>query len=216
MKHYKLIIFDWDGTLFRSIELIEKSIVAAARANGAVVSETVARSIIGLGLKAAQKQLFPDWAERSADFYAAFNRSYREFYEAGEADLTLYEGAFDLVQGLHGSGKIIAVATAKSRAGIDRSLAVTGLARFVSHSRTPEECRPKPDPHMILEILEATGVTASDAVMIGDTTHDLKMAKNAGVASIGLTHGAHPRSILQTEPNLAILDNLLGLHQTLM
>lgn len=208
MRDHKLIIFDWDGTLFRSIDLIQNSIVAAGEAVGVRIEPTLARHIIGLGLKAAQKELFPDWAVRDAEFFAAFHRAYRTHFEAGEADIPLYEGAFELMRDLHAQGRTLAVATAKSRAGIDRSLKATGLAAFVSHSRTPEECRPKPDPQMIHEIIAEARFEASDVIMIGDTSHDLKMAKNAGVAAIGLTHGAHPEDLLRGENPIAVYGNI--------
>lgn len=187
----ELVIFDWDGTLFRSIDLIQTSIVAAGRELGADIDSGVARGIIGLGLKAAQKLLFPDKSESDKPFFTAFHAAYRRHYEAGEAAIELYSGAYDLIAALHQQGRRIAVATAKSRAGINRSLEATGLAAFVQHSRTPEECLPKPNPQMILEILAESGYTAEKALMVGDTTHDLQMAINAGVTGIGISHGAH-------------------------
>lgn len=187
----ELFIFDWDGTLFQSIDLIQQSIIAAGNEVGEVISPAIARNIIGLGLKAAQKLLFPNLSGSESEFLARFHRAYRMHYEAGEQQILLYDGALSLIADLHARGKIIAVATAKSRAGIDRSLEATGLKAYISHSRTPEECRPKPDPQMIHEILTASGVPAHAAVMVGDTTHDLLMAKNAGVPAVAVTHGAH-------------------------
>lgn len=208
LSDHKLIIFDWDGTLFRSIDLIQNSIVVAGRAVGADIDPGLARSIIGLGLKAAQKELFPDWASRDAEFFAAFHKAYRLHFEASEADIPLYDGVLELMRDLHAQGKTLAVATAKSRSGIDRSLKATGLAAYVSHSRTPEECRPKPDPQMIVEILAEANLEAADAIMVGDTTHDLKMARNAGVESIGLSHGAHTRDSLLEENPIAVYGNI--------
>lgn len=191
LREAELIIFDWDGTLFRSIDLIQTSIVAAGRELGADIDSGVARSIIGLGLKAAQKLLFPDKSDSDKQFFTAFHAAYRRSYEAGESAIELYEGAYDLIAALHAQGRRVAVATAKSRAGINRSLEVTGLGAFVRHTRTPEECKPKPNPQMILEILAESGIAAERALMVGDTTHDMQMAINAGVAGIGVSHGAH-------------------------
>jgi phosphoglycolate phosphatase len=216
LRDHKLIIFDWDGTLFRSIDLIQNSIVTAGDAVGVKIEPALARHIIGLGLKAAQKELFPDWATRDAEFFTAFHKAYRTHFEAGEADIPLYDGVFELMRDLHKQGRTLAVATAKSRAGIDRSLKATGLAAFVSHSRTPEECRPKPDPQMIHEIIAEANLALSDAIMIGDTTHDLKMAKNAGVAAIGLTHGAHSEELLRAVNPLAVYGDIHELRQTLI
>ena len=175
LRKAELIIFDWDGTLFRSIDLIQTSIVTAGRELGATIDSEVARSIIGLGLKAAQKLLFPDKSETDKRFFTAFHAAYRRSYEAGEGAIELYAGAHDLIAALHAQGRRIAVATAKSRAGINRSLEVTGLGAFVSHTRTPEECLPKPHPQMIHEILVESGFSAERAVMVGDTTHDLQI-----------------------------------------
>lgn len=211
----ELFIFDWDGTLFQSIDLIQNSIVAAGREVGENIPVAVARSIIGLGLKAAQKQLFPHFTGAETDLLTRFHRAYRQHYEAGEGEIRLYAGVTELIGQLHAQGKVVAVATAKSRAGIDRSLEATGLKVFVSHSRTPEECRPKPDPQMLHEILGEAQVSADRAVMIGDTTHDLLMAKNAGVAAVALTHGAHSYAELSGMSPAAVCDDIQTLRAVL-
>lgn len=213
LRQAELIIFDWDGTLFRSIDLIQSSIVAAGRELGADIDSEVARSIIGLGLKAAQKLLFPDKSDRDKAFFTAFHDAYRRSYEAGEAAIELYAGAYDLIAALHAQGRRVAVATAKSRAGIDRSLEVTGLAAFVRHTRTPEECLPKPNPQMLLEILAESGFAAEKALMVGDTTHDLQMAINAGVAAVGISHGAHSHEELEALNVAAVCRSIAELHQ---
>lgn len=212
LHNYKLVIFDWDGTLYRSIDLIEKSIVAAGDAVGTPIPATVARSIIGLGLKAAQNILFPD-TRPDETFLKKFHLAYRRHYEGGEAELALYDGAYELVRDLHADGAVVAVATAKSRAGIDRSLTTTGLAGFVAHSRTPEECRPKPDPQMIDEIVSVTGVAKEATLMVGDTTHDLKMGLNAGVAIVGISHGAHAAAELAALNPLNVCADIAALRR---
>ena len=215
LRNAELVIFDWDGTLFQSIDLIQNSIVAAGRQLGAEINAEVARSIIGLGLKAAQKLLFPDKSERDKEFFAAFHAAYRHHYETGEPAIELYAGAFELVEALHAQGRRVAVATAKSRAGINRSLAATGLAPFVGHSRTPEECLPKPNPQMILEILTESGFAPGKAVMVGDTTHDLQMAINAGVAGVGISHGAHSHEELAALNVTAVCRSIAELRQVI-
>lgn len=212
----KLVIFDWDGTLYQSIDLIESSIVAAGRDVGHDISPLVARSIIGLGLKAAQQQLFPRISGAETKFFVDFHQAYRSHYEPREKSILLYPGARALFAALSARGKIIAVATAKSRAGIDRCLESTGLKSYVSHSRTPEECRPKPDPQMIEEILRESGVDASNAVMVGDTTHDLQMGINAGIAVVGITHGAHSDAELQSLNPDAICHDIATLQRLLV
>lgn len=215
LHNYRLVIFDWDGTLYRSIDLIEKSIVAAGDAMGTPIPPATARSIIGLGLKAAQGILFPD-TQPDEGFLRKFHLAYRRHYEAGEPAIELYEGAYELVRDLHASGIVVAVATAKSRAGIDRSLAATGLARFVAHSRTPEECRPKPDPQMIDEIMRETGKQKAETLMVGDTTHDLKMGLNAGVAILGISHGAHAATELAALEPLDVCRDITMLRRALL
>ncbi len=210
-----IFIFDCDGTLFQSIELIQNSIVAAGLEVGEPISPAVARSIIGLGLKAAQRPLFPHLKGNESEFFARFHRAYRSHYEAGEAQIELYEGASDLIAALHTRGKIVAVATAKSRTGIDRSLETTGLRQYVAHSRTPEECRPKPDPQMLHQILGEAGVSADAAVMIGDTTHDLLMAQNADVKSLAVAHGAHSRAELSSMNPVMVCSDIAELRLAL-
>ncbi|HNE18856.1 MAG TPA: HAD-IA family hydrolase [Turneriella sp.] len=195
-------MFDWDGTLYRSIDLIEASIVAAGQSVGRHISSAVARHIIGLGLKAAQSILFPG-EQPDEKFLREFHLAYRRHYEAQEKDLSLYPGAYELVRDLADQGARIAVATAKSRSGINSAMAATGLDRYVSWSRTPEECRPKPDPQMIDEIVLEARAEKARTLMVGDTTHDLAMGLNAGVHIAGLCHGAH------TEPELSNLNPLV-------
>lgn len=215
LHNYKLVIFDWDGTLYRSIELIEQSIVAAGDAVGTPIPAAVARSIIGLGLKAAQNILFPD-TRPDETFLKKFHLAYRRHYEAGEAELALYDGAYELVRDLHAGGVVVAVATAKSRTGIDRSLEATGLARYVAYSRTPEECRPKPDPQMIDEIVREAGEPKAETLMVGDTTHDLKMGLNAGVSILGISHGAHAAAELAALKPLDVCADIAALRRVLL
>ncbi len=215
LRDAELVIFDWDGTLYRSIDLIQTSIVAAGHELGAEVSSEIARSIIGLGLKAAQKLLFPDKSDNDKAFFTAFHLAYRRHYEAGEAAIELYAGAYELIAALDAQGRRVAVATAKSRAGINRSLETTGLGAFVRHTRTPEECLPKPHPQMILEILTESGFAAGQAVMVGDTTHDLQMAINAGVAGVGISHGAHSHEDLAALNVAAVCRSIAELRQVI-
>lgn len=176
----------------------------------------MARAIIGLGLKAAQKLLFPGLSEDDKPFFTRFHLAYRRHYDAGEAGVPLYEGAYELVRDLVGAGRVVAVATAKSRQGINRSLQVTGLDQFIRHTRTPEECRPKPDPQMIDELLAESKTARESAVMVGDTTHDLKMAVNARVACVGICHGAHAEGELLSVNPLAVVPDIAKLRLLLL
>lgn len=209
-----MVIFDWDGTLYRSIDLIESSIVAAGKAVGREITPTVARHIIGLGLKAAQSVLFPGEVP-DEDFLRKFHKAYRGHYEKHEGSLQLYPGAYELVRDLHAKGIGLAVATAKSRRGIDSALAATGLAPFISWSRTPEECRPKPDPQMVDELVLAARVEKSRTVLVGDTTHDLTMGQKAGVSVVALAHGAHAAEDLAACKPLALCAGIADLRRFL-
>lgn len=211
---FGLAIFDWDGTLFRSIDLIENSIVAAGEATGYPIKAAVARSTIGLGLKASLDILFPNDKVDDA-FLKRFHLAYRRHYDWGEKEISLYDGAYDLIRDLYRAGAVLAVATAKSRSGIDRSLRETGLHEFVSHSRTPEECEAKPHPQMVNEILHESGLARTDAVMVGDTIHDLKMGINAQVAVVGLSHGAFTEGELLGLNPLAVCEDIQSLRGVL-
>lgn len=185
----------------------------AGEAMGRTITPELARHIIGLGLKASQRLLFPDLERPDPEFLSAFHAAYRKTYEDGEDEIPLYDGAFELVASLSRAGDTVAVATAKSRAGINRSLAKTGLDAFIRHSRTPEECRPKPDPQMIRELIAETGFSADRTIMVGDTTHDLQMAINAGVKAIGISHGAHSHAELAALDVSAVCRSIAELNQ---
>jgi len=175
----------------------------------------VARHIIGLGLKAAQSILFPG-EQPDEKFLREFHLAYRRHYEAHEEDLSLYPGAYDLVRDLAERGARIAVATAKSRAGINSAMGATGLDRFVSWSRTPEECRPKPDPQMVDEIVLEARAAKERTLMVGDTTHDLAMGLNAGVSIAGLCHGAHPETELAALKPMFLCAGIAELRRALL
>ncbi len=145
-----------------------------------------------------------------------FHLAYRRYYEAREKNLSLFPGAYELVRDLSDGGARIAVATAKSRAGINHAMAATGLDRYVSWSRTPEECRPKPDPQMIDEIVLEARAEKSRTLMVGDTTHDLAMGLNAGVHIAALCHGAHTKTELAKMNPLLLCDDIRGLRSALL
>jgi phosphoglycolate phosphatase len=199
-KRFDLIIFDWDGTLMDSAALIADSVQAAARDLGlAVPSEERARYIIGLGLvdalRYAMPELKPDRYEEAAD-------RYRHHYLSRDHQLSLFEGAEDLIAELAQAERFLAVATGKSRVGLDRALTESGLGSYFHASRCADECHSKPHPQMIDELMSEFGVAAEQTLMIGDTIHDLQMARNAGVASLAVCYGAHPRRQLEAETPL--------------
>ena len=187
---FDLLIFDWDGTLMDSAGVIAACIQAASRDMGLPVpSRAEASHIIGLGLRQALETLFPELPE--AD-HPALADHYRRHYLSQDADIPLFDGARELIADLRGRGHTLAVATGKARRGLDRAFAHTGLAPFFHASRTADETHSKPHPAMIEELLDQLMVEPDRALMIGDTTHDLEMARNAGIASLAAAYGAHP------------------------
>jgi len=182
--------------------MIARSIQRAAADLGlAIPSLERASHVIGLGLQDALAAAVPDL---TVDRIDQFSARYRHHYFAVEPEITLFVGVRELLVALAESGVQLAVATGKSRRGLDRAFASTGLGMFFSASRCADETHPKPHPAMLLELVGELAVPAQRTVMIGDTTHDLEMARSAGMASIGVTYGAHPRAQLEALAPLAL------------
>lgn len=193
-KTYELLIFDWDGTLMDSAGHIVASIQAAASDMGLSVPDSERASyIIGLGLREALLHLFPELPEPDHPHLAD---RYRHHYLGQDHAIPLFSGAEAMLRGLAGRGARLAVATGKSRKGLDRALAYSGLSELFEVTRTADEAFSKPHPAMLEMILDETGVSARQALMIGDTTHDLQMARNAGMDSAGVDYGAHSTALL--------------------
>lgn len=193
-KRFDLIVFDWDGTLMDSAGAIVASIQAAARDLGlAPPSEDRARHVIGLGLGEALRYALP---ELEASRHEELAERYRHHYLAQDHELVLFDGAAEMVQALGEAGHLLAVATGKSRKGLDRALGQSGLGYHFHATRCADECHSKPHPQMLEELMDEFAVPPVATLMIGDTTHDLLMARNAGVAAVGVTHGAHTMEAL--------------------
>jgi len=206
MKGYDLIVFDWDGTILDSAGAIVGAIQAACRDLDLPVPEaSTARHVIGLGLGDALRQAVPHLAEAQ---YPAMVERYRFHYLSADHELELFSGIRELLAELRGAGKDLAVATGKSRAGLDRALRHSGLAPLFSASRCADECFSKPHPQMLEELIGELGFEAGRTVMIGDTSHDLLMARNAGVDGVAVTYGAHPASHLLEHGPLACVDSV--------
>ncbi len=187
---YKLLIFDWDGTIIDSAARIISSMQAAARdlSLGELTDDAV-RNIIGLGLPEAIRELIPGVTAKEIDL---MRERYGHYYlGADETPTHLFPGVLHCLDRMHNNGIRMAVATGKSRRGLDRVFAETGLAYVFETSRCADETTSKPDPHMLEEILAETGVKASEALMIGDTEFDLDMGRRAGMDVIGVSYGAH-------------------------
>lgn len=204
-KPYQLLIFDWDGTLMDSAEKIVRCFTRAAADCGLPEpgAERGAR-VIGLGLLEAVTALFPEADEQRCREVAARYREY--FLELDDTPMPLFPSVRESLHDLRARGYLLAVATGKSRRGLDRVFAETGLGRLFSVSRCADETRSKPHPQMLHEILETTGVVAGDALMIGDTTYDMAMAEAAGMDRLAVSYGAHPVADLLPHGPLACLN----------
>lgn len=212
-KRFDLLVFDWDGTLMDSAGTIVFSIQASCRDLGLPVpDEAAARYIIGLGLRDALSTLLPDLPETG---YARLVERYRHYYLARDHEIPLFEGAAEVIRALVRAGFLLAVATGKSRQGLNRALASTGLADYFHASRCADECFSKPHPAMLREIMEELDTPPRRTLMIGDTTHDLQMAANAGVAGLAVAYGAHPRESLEAMSPVATLATFCELRQWL-
>lgn len=205
-KRFELVVFDWDGTLMDSAATIVEAIQAACRdLDLPAPSDARARHVIGLGLADALRYAVPDMpVERTAEMV----ERYRHHYLSRDQELRLFEGAGDMIAELAEAGHLLAIATGKSRLGLDRALRVSGLGPLFHDSRCADECFSKPHPQMLEELMAAFGVGPEKTLMIGDTTHDLQMAKNAGVASLGVAYGAHPAESLDELSPLARLHTI--------
>jgi phosphoglycolate phosphatase len=191
---YRLLVFDWDGTIIDSARTIAQCIRLAARDLGLEVpSMEQAQHVIGLGLHDALRAAVPALAaERIAEFVAR----YREHFRAREDEMALFGGMRELVQSLS-ARRVLGIATGKSRRGLDRALEASGLRPYFSASRCADETEPKPAPAMLRELMRELDVRADNALMIGDTSHDLEMARAAGVDALAVTYGAHPEQGLR-------------------
>jgi phosphoglycolate phosphatase len=204
-RNYDLIVFDWDGTVMDSTAVIAQSIQAACRdLDLPVPSDKDARHVIGMGLVEALRYAAPTAPE---EMYEPLANRYRFHYLGQDESIPLFAGAQETIAELRNTGRNLAVATGKSRIGLERALKSSGMAQYFQAMRTADMTHSKPHPAMLLEIMDELDVAPERTLMVGDTTHDLQMAINAGVASIGMTHGAHPQEQLDELQPLALLDD---------
>ena len=192
---FDLLVFDWDGTLMDSAAAIVAALQGACRdLELPVPSDEQARYIIGLGLNDALSHILPGV---DAQEYPRVVDRYRHHYLALDGGTMLFPGAADLVVALHGTGYQLAIATGKSRRGLARALDATGLAPYFHATRCADEGHSKPDPGMLHAVMRQLGARTDRTLMIGDTTHDLDMARAAGVAAVGVAYGAHAHDALR-------------------
>ena len=212
-KQFDLLIFDWDGTLMDSTGAIAGSIRAAcADLNLPVPSHAQASHIIGLGLNNAIAELLPELP--LAD-YPSFTERYRYHFLSQDHLLTLFAGVAETIPQLHNAGHWITVATGKNRRGLERALDQSQLRQYFHATRCADESFSKPHPAMILELIDYCGVAPERTLMVGDTSHDLQMAQNAGVASVAVSYGAHSKASLADFSPLFLAEDFSALAQWL-
>lgn len=188
-RQFDLICFDWDGTLFDSTAIIVRSIQQAVLdVGGAKPTDEAASYVIGMALMPALAHAAPDVPKEK---YPLLGERYRHHYLATQHDISLFDGVLPMLADLKGRHHWLTVATGKSRRGLDDVLASRQLHGIFDGSRTADETAGKPDPRMLHELMRELGADPERTLMIGDTTHDLQMARNAGVASVGVSYGAH-------------------------
>ncbi|HOE43991.1 MAG TPA: HAD-IA family hydrolase [Rhodoferax sp.] len=213
-RRFDLIAFDWDGTLFDSTAIITRCIQAAVRdVGGTVPSDSQASFVIGMGLMQALAHAAPD-VPREA--YPLLGDRYRHHYFAIAHEICLFDGILPMLAELKARGFLLTVATGKSRRGLDESLSSVALAGMFDASRTADQTAGKPNPLMLRELMAEFDVSARRTLMIGDTTHDLQMARNAGCSSVGVTYGAHEPEAFQTLGPLFVAHNVAQLHDWLL
>lgn len=214
-KEYKLIIFDWDGTLMDSVSKIVFSMQATALVlNLTPPTFEEGKNIIGLSLEKAIHILFPGCSkEQNIRIESEYKH---QFLHVNNTASPLFDYAHELLMHLKEKNKIITIATGKARPGLNRVIELSKLDGVFDATRSTTECKSKPDPEMILTLLAEFNIKPSDAVMIGDTSFDMEMAQRANIDGIAITLGAHERSTLTQYNPVTIVDSLLELEQYLL
>lgn len=209
-KRYELVVFDWDGTLMDSEARIVTCMQRAAEEIGLPVpTRAAARDIIGLGLSEAVQRLFPGAEAQTVD---GLVEAYRGHWLGNEVEAAImFEGAVELITQLNRAGHLLAVATGKSRRGLDKSLDESGLRDFFHITRCADEAFSKPHPQMLQEILIDLDADPTAAVVVGDTEYDMQMASAAGVDAVGVSHGVHTTDRLMSHGAITCFDDLFQL-----
>ncbi|WP_210547174.1 HAD family hydrolase [Rhodoferax sp. PAMC 29310] len=212
-RRFDLIAFDWDGTLFDSTAIITRCIQNAVQdVGGAVPSDKDASYVIGMGLMEALAHAAPDVP---VDRYLELGARYQHHYKIHQADISLFHGVLDMLSDLKARQHHLTVATGKSRRGLDEVLQTVELKNMFNGSRTADETAGKPHPRMLNELMDQFGTTPERTLMIGDTTHDLQMALNAGCARVGVSYGAHEPDAFHELSPLFIAHSVGELHEWL-
>lgn len=213
-RRFDLIAFDWDGTLYDSTGLIVRCIQAACADLGtAVPTDEQAAYVIGLGLQDALQRAAPGLP---SERYPELGLRYRHHYFAKQHELSLFDGAIELLQRLRARHHWLAVATGKSRRGLDEALDNAELRGLFDATRTADETASKPHPMMLLELMREFGAAPERTLMIGDTTHDLQLAANAGTPAVAVSYGAHEREAFDEFSPLAVVHSVAELQAWLL
>lgn len=207
MNKYELIVFDWDGTIMDSeCRIVACMQNAADDAGSEVPSRDATRNIIGLGMREAVERLFP---EHDSDHHTKIIDAYRHHWLGDDIPHSLpFDGAEELLAKLNSQGYLMAVATGKSRRGLDKILKETGFGKYFHDTRCADETFSKPHPQMIEELMTDLNTDRVNTLMIGDSEYDIRMAANAKVDSIAVTHGVHDIERLMECGALARFDHL--------
>lgn len=218
LYRFDCITFDWDGTLFDSTAIITRCIQEAVReVGGTVPSESQASYVIGLGLMQALAHAAPDVPKEK---YPALGEAYKRQWALQVDDIHFFPGTLQMLLALRSSGKKLAVATGKSRRGLDdvltRQLSGVKLGHLFDATRTADETAGKPDPKMLHELMDELDIAPERMLMIGDTTHDLLLARNAGVASVGVSFGAHSHEAFAAYSPVFVAHSMQELHHWLL
>lgn len=212
--NYRLIVFDWDGTLLDSASGIVESIQEAARdLRLPVPARETARHVIGLGLHDSLRRAVPSLP---ADRYREFAEAYRRHFLLRQDAMVLFPGIRELLQALRAGGHELAVATGKSRRGLEHAFDMTELRELFAASRCADETDPKPHPAMLLELMRHFSAPPAQVLMIGDTSHDMEMARGAGVDAVAVSYGAHAASDLSALQPRACVASVAELRQWLV
>ena len=213
-RRFDLIAFDWDGTLFDSTAIIVRCVQAAVPdVGGTMPTDKEAAYVIGMGLMQALAHAAPDVPPEK---YTELGNRYRFHYIQHQDDLSLFDGVLPLLNDLRERGHLLAVATGKSRRGLDEALHSVDLRGVFDGSRTADQTAGKPHPLMLQELMAEFDVAPARLLMIGDTTHDLQMAVNAGCASVGVSYGAHEPDAFHALQPLAVVHSVRELHDWLL
>jgi phosphoglycolate phosphatase len=213
-RRFDLIVFDWDGTLFDSTRLIAQCIQSACLDIGVTVpSDEDASYVIGLGLHDALQHAAPGLPPER---YPELGERYRHHYWARQHELLLFPGTLEMLQALRTRQHLLAVATGKSRRGLDEALAHAQLRSLFDATRTADETASKPDPLMLMQLMAELGVAPERTLMIGDTTHDLRLAANAGAPGVAVSYGAHDSRAFEPHAPLFVARSTRELHDWLL